>query len=222
MPEIPRKPWPQKTRGPMEAQSLCECRAGEPGPSTSVGSPAAVPPATPGQLPGPPQARPGGKGAPGQSPFLSSLSQQFRQAGVIRLTQSPGTGKEKGKGNGGWFSASQIDRRRPWSSDLQRRVLPQTAARRAGTDAVRRGGGEGCLGPGRCCRTPPTRRELPAGSKAAGGATRAPRTGPRSPGPASVFSPAPRRDPPPRTSRARVLLAPLAPARLLRGRAPGG
>lgn len=133
MPEIPRKPWPHKTRGPMEAQSLCECRAGEPGPSTSVGSPAAVPSATPGQLPGPPQARPGGKGAPGQSPFLSSLSQQFRQAGVIRLTQSPGTGKEKGKGNGGWFSASQIDRRRPWSSDLQRRVLPQTAARRAGT-----------------------------------------------------------------------------------------
>lgn len=99
MPEIPRKPWPHKTQDRMEAQSLRKRRAGEPAPSTSAGSPAAVPPATPRQPPGPPQARPGGKDAPGQSPFLSSLSQQFRQVSVTGLTQSPGTGKGEGGGS---------------------------------------------------------------------------------------------------------------------------
>lgn len=184
----------------------------------TCGCAARYPRAAPGPAPG--SAR--RKGRAGTESF-SQFSVPTIQAGRCHPPHSkPGDWEGEGEGERG-VVLRQSDRSAP--PLVFGPPTPGSPADRGAPgwdDAVRRGGGEGCLGPGRCCRTPPTRRELPAGSKAAGGATRAPRTGPRSPGPASVSSPAPRRNPPPRTSRARVQLAPLAPARLLRGRAPGG
>lgn len=91
------------------------------------------PPPT-GNPAGPSRARPRITDAPGQSPFLSSLSQQSRQAGAISLSQSLGAGKRRvsrpvrsAQGPG------------PGFSDRKRWVFPRSAGLRGGRGVVLRG-----------------------------------------------------------------------------------
>lgn len=135
----------------------------------TCGYAARYPRAAPGPAPG--SAR--RKGCAGTESF-SQFSVPTIQAGRCHRPHSkPGDWEGEGEGERG-VVLRQSDRSAPAPGLRTSNAGFSRRPRRAGTDAVRRGGGQGCLGPGRCCRTPPARRELPAGSGAAGGATRAP------------------------------------------------